>query len=114
MHNPLFTPPSLLTDQADKASAESNSNAGSNLLNLDDEVGLGSGNDASSTLGNDIRAESDNEMRSTSDDEAMQISEKEEMMGNIQVTHMKSFNPINSLVNIVKDTTDLLNFDKKD
>ncbi|MCJ1342562.1 hypothetical protein MMC31_000748 [Peltigera leucophlebia] len=104
----------IFTDQADEASAESDSNAGSNLSNLDDEVGLSSGNDASSELGNDAGAGSDNEVGSASDDEAMEVSENEEMTGNTHVTHVKSLNPIDSLVNIAKDTTDLLNSDKED
>lgn len=112
VHNPPVTPFSLLIDQADKASAELDSNPGSNLSNLDNKVGLSSGNDASSELVNDAGAGSNNEVESASDDETMRISKNKEITGNTHITHVKSLNPIDSLVNIAKDTTDLLNSNK--
>lgn len=93
---------------------ESNNNISSNLLSLNDKVGSSLDNEISLELDNNIGARLNKKLRLALYDKAIRVIENWEMTGNTNVTYVKSPNPIDLLVNIAKNATNLLISNKKD
>lgn len=113
IYSPIIIPLFPFTKSINNASAEFDSNTGDNLSSLDNKVGLSLGNEVNLELNNEVGARLDKKVRLALYDNAIRVIENWEMIYNTDVTYVKSPNPINLLVNIAKNATNLLISDKK-